>query len=445
MRLDDELRFIKDSLKNSDSRNKFDIQVEPAVTISHIRRALLENKPEIVHFCGHGAGNDGIVCKDELGQIKRVPTTALSNLFELSNDHVRCVVLNACFAEIQANEIVKHIDFVVGMKYEIGDEAALRFAQGFYDALFAGKEFADCFAFGVNAIQLENIPEDLTPIIKIRDKRKGLAPKKTIKARPKKSPTSTADTKAGKTFADATDSATPLNSHTSQPMAVDTQQHIQKKGASTVQISKKLFVAILLISLFAIAMSSIAISMQRKRDDLPANPVVHEMVGVYRQEIEQGKPDEVGKPNPQIRSHEVQTLLYVFFDPGTKQLRATELTFWKIYYVPDEHPEKRFLIGAYLADWRITEIDSTGTPIKMRGASSSRPGLEIESKVGEQPLNKNILNELEGNIRGLNERFRSAYFEMSLEAGGKLVRYKWYNDDEKIPGKAGIKETFIRQ
>ena len=32
-----------------------------------------------------------------------------------------------------------HIDFVVGMKRAIGDEAAIKFAVGFYDALGAGR------------------------------------------------------------------------------------------------------------------------------------------------------------------------------------------------------------------------------------------------------------------------------------------------------------------
>jgi hypothetical protein len=43
-------------------------------------------------------------------------------------------VLNACYSEIQANAIVQHIDYVIGMSQAIGDTAAIKFAMGFYDA-----------------------------------------------------------------------------------------------------------------------------------------------------------------------------------------------------------------------------------------------------------------------------------------------------------------------
>lgn len=168
LRLDEEYRRIKDSLRQSNRRDKFEIIVETAVTIAHIRRALLEYQPEIVHFCGHGTGTDGIACEDETGRVKLIPTTALANLFKLVDNHVKCVILNACLSEIQANEVVRHIEYVVGMKYSIGDNAALKFAEGFYDALFTGKAFPYCYQWGINAIQLESIPEDSTPVIKTR-------------------------------------------------------------------------------------------------------------------------------------------------------------------------------------------------------------------------------------------------------------------------------------
>src|ERR1044072_3658101 len=166
LRLDEELRRITDALERSKKRDEINIQVKTAVTITHIRRAILDHQPEIVHFCGHGAGTDGIACEDETRQLKLIPTFALANLFELVAAHVKCVILNACYSEFQANEIAKHVECVVGMKYDIGDNTALSFAEGFYDALGVGKAFDECFRFGVNAIQLENIPEDSRPVLK---------------------------------------------------------------------------------------------------------------------------------------------------------------------------------------------------------------------------------------------------------------------------------------
>ncbi len=61
----------------------------------------------------------------------------MAQLFELCSDHVHCVVLNACYSEPQARAIVRHIDYVIGMKQAIGDESAIKFSVGFYDALGA--------------------------------------------------------------------------------------------------------------------------------------------------------------------------------------------------------------------------------------------------------------------------------------------------------------------
>ena len=50
------------------------------------------------------------------------------------------MLLNACYSEVQAEEIYKHIDCVIGMKSSIQDRAALDFSEGFYDAISAGRK-----------------------------------------------------------------------------------------------------------------------------------------------------------------------------------------------------------------------------------------------------------------------------------------------------------------
>ena len=95
-----------------------------------------------------------------------ISTEALAELFELCADHIECVLLNACYSEVQATAIAQHINYVIGMSQSIGDRAAIKFATGFYDALGAGKTIEIAFKFGCNAIHTENIPEYLIPKIK---------------------------------------------------------------------------------------------------------------------------------------------------------------------------------------------------------------------------------------------------------------------------------------
>jgi hypothetical protein len=109
--------------------------------------------------------------EDNSGRIQLVSTQALAKLFDLFQEQVECVLLNACYSESQATAIHQHIDCVVGMNQAIGDAAAIKFSIGFYTALAAGRNYEDCCQMGCTSIDLQGIPEYLTPEIKIRRRR----------------------------------------------------------------------------------------------------------------------------------------------------------------------------------------------------------------------------------------------------------------------------------
>src|SRR5206468_5409993 len=109
LRLDHEVREIQAGLLRS-CRKGFQIRQDWAVRPRDVRRALLEHRPRIVHFCGHGEGEEGLVLEDDCGASQNVSTSAIAGLFELFTEHVRCVVLNACFSETQARALAQHVD-----------------------------------------------------------------------------------------------------------------------------------------------------------------------------------------------------------------------------------------------------------------------------------------------------------------------------------------------
>jgi small subunit ribosomal protein S1 len=164
--LDEEIRNIEEGLRQSRDRDIFIIESKLAVRSKDIRRAIMNSNPQIVHFSGHGDINGGLAFENETGELHLVNPDALAELFRLFSNQVKCVLLNACYSEIQANAIVQHIDFVIGMNKEIGDRAAIEFSIGFYDALGNGRSIENAYEFGCNAIQMAGISENLTPVIK---------------------------------------------------------------------------------------------------------------------------------------------------------------------------------------------------------------------------------------------------------------------------------------
>lgn len=168
LRLDEEMREIQAALKQSKNREQFQTVTLLAVRVEDLRRALLEYQPTIVHFSGHGSGTNGLALENNSGEIQLVSTESLARLFGLFQSQIECVLLNACYSQVQAEAIHQHIDYVVGMNRAIGDVAAIEFAIGFYDGLFAGRSYEECFEVGCASINLQGIPEHSTPQLKAR-------------------------------------------------------------------------------------------------------------------------------------------------------------------------------------------------------------------------------------------------------------------------------------
>lgn len=163
LRLQEEEREIRERLRLA-GHGKTPINSTGATRSRDIQQALLDFKPQIVHFSGHGASQEGLVFEDAIGQEKLVGSAALANLFRLFS-RIECVVLNACYSRFQAEAIARHIEYVIGMSQGIGDKAAIEFSVGFYSALGAGESIEFAYELGCNAIQLEGLPEELTPVL----------------------------------------------------------------------------------------------------------------------------------------------------------------------------------------------------------------------------------------------------------------------------------------
>ncbi|MBD2526847.1 CHAT domain-containing protein [Nostoc sp. FACHB-133] len=176
LRLDEEVREIDAGLERAKQRDQFVLEQKWAVRPRDIQRAMLDINPQIVHFSGHGVGDEGLVFEDEVGQAKLVDGEALAGLFELFADQVECVVLNGCYSEIQALAITEHINYVIGMKKAIGDRSAIEFAVGFYDAIGSGRSIEFAYKFGCAAIRLAGLQEQLTPILKKKQNLKDTVP-----------------------------------------------------------------------------------------------------------------------------------------------------------------------------------------------------------------------------------------------------------------------------
>ena len=167
--LDEEIRSIEAKIRSADYRDSLELISKWAVRPDDLLQALNQHRPRVVHFSAHGNPTEELYLVGSDGQPKVVSKAALQQLFRVLRDDIRLVVFNACFSRPQAEAIVEHIDFAIGMNKAIGDEAASVFSSSFYRAIGFGRSVKDAFDQGVTALMLEGISEEKTPELLTRE------------------------------------------------------------------------------------------------------------------------------------------------------------------------------------------------------------------------------------------------------------------------------------
>ncbi|MBO3459670.1 AAA-like domain-containing protein [Aetokthonos hydrillicola Thurmond2011] len=165
LRLQREFRDIEQKLQQSRYQENFELKPALSTRPGDLIQAIVSFDPHIVHFCGHGTTTGKLCLEDESGETLPVDSEALAALFKLVADQVECVVLNFCCSEIQAQAIVQHIPFVIGMRQAITDQEAIAFAIGFYTGIGANRSIEYAFEAGCVQIQLQGIAQLTTPVI----------------------------------------------------------------------------------------------------------------------------------------------------------------------------------------------------------------------------------------------------------------------------------------
>jgi hypothetical protein len=159
--LGEEYQRIQDLWERADYKERFELRHYPALRGEALQEKVLKFKPHIIHFSGHG-GTDSIIFTDVTGdKAHEVSKSALAELFKLCASDLKAVFLNACYSANQAKEIVDQVDYVIGMNAAINDLAAIKFAEGFYTAIFSQDtlDIEPAFAAGLNQMALTHITE----------------------------------------------------------------------------------------------------------------------------------------------------------------------------------------------------------------------------------------------------------------------------------------------
>lgn len=161
LRVGEEFREIQQTVSQGRKRDNIQLESRWAAQPRDITQALFAVKPHVVHFAGHGdAKEESIVVGDEYGYIHPIPVAGLVQAFQAAGQGVRCVIVNACSTERLAQALAATGLCVIGMRQPVGDQSAVRFSIGFYQALADGRSVETAFASGVAQLMMTPLGDD---------------------------------------------------------------------------------------------------------------------------------------------------------------------------------------------------------------------------------------------------------------------------------------------
>jgi TPR repeat protein len=166
--LDEDVRQIRQKVRAAAHRDALEFDVRWATRTDDLLQALLERRPQVVHFSGHG-GSDGLVLVSADGRRPHhVDAAALAQLFKVFRGDIRVVVLNACFSLPQARAIADVVGCAIGTRGEISDEAAITFGASFYRAIAFGCSLQEAYDQARTALALEHVGDRECPELIVR-------------------------------------------------------------------------------------------------------------------------------------------------------------------------------------------------------------------------------------------------------------------------------------
>ncbi len=146
LRLDEEARNIREMISKAKHRDSVNLETRWAVRPMDLLQYVNETSPTVIHFAGHGSKNGDLALEDNHGNAKMIsPAAILQSIITAGEDTVRIAYFDACYSDLQAENVVEIIDAAIGMGDAITDQAAISFASQFYSAISFGMSIKKAF------------------------------------------------------------------------------------------------------------------------------------------------------------------------------------------------------------------------------------------------------------------------------------------------------------
>jgi len=147
-----EYEEIEGLIEREPFKDSLELKIKPEISPGKIVEVLASEKPQILHFSGHGT-KSGVVGSVG-GRSVLIDKDLFSRIFDDLLPDIKLVVLNACETADQAKKIAAKVGCSIGMKGKIGDIPAITFVTRFYMMIGLGYSIQKAYNLSIKNLQL---------------------------------------------------------------------------------------------------------------------------------------------------------------------------------------------------------------------------------------------------------------------------------------------------
>jgi len=173
-----QIRKIREALSRAKQSSQFDLENRPEIGVTDLSQELSAIEPYAIDIYGRRNGIETLVSENGYENTASENSEKLiAKLFRLHAQSIECVILNGCYLEEQAREVVQYIEFVIGINQNLKDSEALVFLNEFYFHLGSGRTVKDSYDLGCYPLEQNGCDDTQLPILLDKQseiKRRGL-------------------------------------------------------------------------------------------------------------------------------------------------------------------------------------------------------------------------------------------------------------------------------
>jgi Tfp pilus assembly protein PilF len=167
----EEIRRVKAAKDRARNGDQFDVDSQPDVDAARFSQEVSKLEPFIIDIFGNEGGIEDLVFEKSIKEAvftESEKIQLISDLFRVYSESVKsveCIILNGCYSISQAQEIVQHVEFVIGIDHALGEENITDFLEEFYYQVFSERGIKGAHSFGCNRVKRKNSKDihDLLP------------------------------------------------------------------------------------------------------------------------------------------------------------------------------------------------------------------------------------------------------------------------------------------